>query len=492
MVKINLKELKQENDELKKQLNSSKKQVTLLNEHLDSLSKKFGKATTKIKSLEGRLSTSERKRKSLMEEKKKNSGYLPLTPIKRHKYNEFIVTLCVQLYVNAGCSFRGVVAVVNILKGLLKWDIAVPCLNEIRNWVIKAGYSIYKESDKEITKGKYAAIVDDSMMVGSQRLLLIMGSKSKHQGKPLSHNDVEVLGMSVSRSWDGDGICTELEKVSKQAHCPPTHVTSDNASIMKKGIFKSKLLHIRDISHTLGMLMERIYKKDKMFTSFMKKLSQVKQKYVMKPEAYLLPPKQRDISRFLNLSQVVDWSSKILKNFKTKLLPEERKIFTFILKYALFINELQTVLSCINVIEKKIKNEGLSQKSVKFCMKYIQQNLSTGNERMEKLAESIGKYLKEEVSKLPSSNTCWHASSDVVESMFGVYKDRKSPNPLHGVTPLIFLLPLHTRIGTKDGMLFFDFKHGLESVFMREIEVWRKENLLENQVNKRIKKLKIA
>jgi hypothetical protein len=93
------------------------------------------------------------------------------------------------------------------------------------------------------------------------------------------------------------------------------------------------------------------------------------------------------------------------------------------------------------------------------CIKHIEQNLLTGNDRMEKNANLVTQYLKEESEKLPSTKTCWHASSDVIESIFGVYKDRKSPNHLHGVTPFIFFLPLHTGIGKKDGIVPFNFKY---------------------------------
>jgi len=50
-------------------------------------------------------------------------------------------------------------------------------------------------------------------------------------------------------------------------------------------------------------------------------------------------------------------------------------------------------------------------------------------------------------------------------------------------------LPLYARLGKKNS---FDFKQSLESVFMSDIENWKKENLFENQVYKRTKKLKIA
>jgi len=501
MIDIEKEKLRRENSDLKKQLGSVSKELEFANKQFNSLSKrfetlstKFGLATKEIKSLKGKLFTSERKRKLSKEGGKKIDDYIQLIPIARHQYPELIVKLSVHIYANTRCGFRGVVTILKALKEELNLDIEIPCYNTIKNWVLKSGYSIYHEPFEESIKGDYIVTIDDSMMVGSQRLLLILGCSSKHPGKPLSHNDVAILGMAVRHSWDGESIRSELEKVSKRVGRSPLHVISDNASIMKNGVSKSNLLHIRDISHTLGMILERVYKKDKEFKSFMKKISLVKSKAVMTLEAYLLPPKQRDIARFLNLSKIIDWATKMLKIFNTKLSPKERKIFAFIPKFASFINELDTVISCINTIEKKIKNEGLSRKSVKYCIEYVKQNLYNGNERMKKVAEQIMQYLKEEAKKFPKhSRVCWNASSDVIESVFGVFKDRKSPNSLHGVTTFIFLLPLHTRIGTKDdSMVPFDYKHSLESVFMREIRDWEKKNLFENQVSRRTKILNSA
>jgi hypothetical protein len=397
----------------------------------------------------------------------------------------------VQLYVKTRCGFRGVVTTLSILKEYFGWDFDIPNRNSIENWVKKSGLSIYKEADKQITKKDYALIVDESMMTGSQKLLLTLGVKAKHQGHPLSHNDVEVLGMSVRSSWNAQSICSELKAVSGDVNPPPLYVISDNAGSMNKGIRDFKALHIKDISHTLGMFMERIYNKDETFNAYMKELSEVKYREIMTSAAYLLPPKQRCIARFLNLSRVVDWSDKILTSYH-RLTTMEREIFSFIPEYSSFIDELRSVLSCINSIEHEIKHKGLSHLSLKNCMEYIERGLCCGNDRMIKIAEQIIDYLKKEKDKLTSPKACWNASSDIIESIFGIYKDRKAANPLHGITSFVLLLPLHTRIGTKDNTVPFDFKNSLETVFMSDIDAWRKEKLPENLVYKRIKTLKVA
>jgi hypothetical protein len=111
---------------------------------------------------------------------------------------------------------------------------------------------------------------------------------------------------------------------------------------------------------------------------------------------------------------------------------------------------------------------------------------------MLQIAEQIIGWLREKIRKLPSEKTCWNASSDIIESLFGVYKSKKSPNPLHGVTPFVLMLPLYTRIRTKDDAVRFDFKNSLETVFMSDIELWKKGKLFENQVCKRMEKLNAA
>ena len=329
------------------------------------------------------------------------------------------------------------------------------------------------------------------MMIGSQKLLMTLGVNAKHNGKPLTHGDVEVLGMNVRSSWNSNAITAELEDISKKAGHNPSYAITDNAGSMNKGVVGFNLLHIRDISHTLGVIMKRIYDKDEEFNSYTKEIAQVKFKEVMNSVAYLLPPKQRTIARFLNLSQVVDWSNKILMNYYY-LTEQERTTFSFIPKYASFIEELHDVLSCINSIEHEIKHKGLSYTTLMNCMGYVKKNLYQGNERMIKIAEQIVQYIRGEFKKIPSTDVCWNASSDVLESFFGVFKDRKSPNPLNGVTPFVLLLPLYARISNKKKREKFDFKQSLESVFMSDIAGWKKEKLIENQVSMRIKKLNAA
>ncbi|KAA6308348.1 hypothetical protein EZS27_039971, partial [termite gut metagenome] len=84
-------------------------------------------------------------------------------------------------------------------------------------------------------------------------------------------------------------------------------------------------------------------------------------------------------------------------------------------------------------------------------------------------------------------------SSDIMESVFGTFKARKSPNKLHGFTSFILFIPAHTRLlNSKKDAELYRFKERLERVRLKDIDDWAAENLLSNRVVKRMKTVKKA
>ena len=80
---------------------------------------------------------------------------------------------------------------------------------------------------------------------------------------------------------------------------------------MNKGVRCAKMVHHHDISHSLAMYAERAYGKEVDFIEYVTLMTKSKFKYNMTKIAYMLPPNQRTISRFMYLSHWVEWSSKM-------------------------------------------------------------------------------------------------------------------------------------------------------------------------------------
>lgn len=116
----------------------------------------------------------------------------------------------------------------------------------------KLGLSAY-ENDSKPTDKKFAYIIDESIMVNREKLLLILGIPAEHLGRPLKHEDVTVVSMKSGGSFKGDDIKQEIEKSIKEIKAKPEYVISDQAHNLTNGISQSELLHHIDISHAMGV-----------------------------------------------------------------------------------------------------------------------------------------------------------------------------------------------------------------------------------------------
>ncbi|MCC8144800.1 MAG: hypothetical protein LUD02_09275 [Tannerellaceae bacterium] len=212
----------------------------------------------------------------------------------------------------------------------------------------------------------------------------------------------------------------------------------------------------------------------------MKKLSALRLKYIMTPMAYLLPPCQRTIARFMNLREVIKWSSRIKENMH-KLGPE-KALFLFIGQYSSLIDELEESFTVVDQINHRLKKDGLNNKILTQEQQRLRLHLAGKTHRQRKLASLIDDYLSMQKPKFPQNNLPLHLSSDIVESLFSVYKRRKAANPLYGVTQSILLLPLLTK---KTTMKSKDFKQVLQEVSLEDIKRWKEKTLSINQAHKR-------
>lgn len=149
-----------------------------------------------------------------------------------------------------------------------------------------------EDSGSIMIDANYAAIIDESMMIGGEKLLFTVGVPALHQERLLRSGDTQILDIAVARSWNGEGIKERLEVVTEKVGHSPNYVISDNASIMKKGINEANIKYQRYISHSLGMYLESAYKNEGNFKGYIKLMSQTKVKYNMTKFAYLLPPTQ--------------------------------------------------------------------------------------------------------------------------------------------------------------------------------------------------------
>ena len=390
------------------------------------------------------------------------------------------VSLRVMVPVLGARSVAKVIAVFDALFNFAHGRI--PCANTIDLWVRKCGLGIYQNSAQEFSGQDYCLIADESMMIGSVKLLVILAARAWNAGRPLTHDDVSVVGISVAASFSGESIRRELEAAAERIGHAPEYVITDNASIMTKAASLAGVRHHPDISHTIGVYLEHAYKEEEDFKQYCKLMSGVVFRKNMKQVAYILPPRQRTIARFINMSQWVKWSGRVLQVFP-KLGDAEKEALMFVPQNASLVEELSDTIGCIDTIEKEIKHNGLSADTARHCMSLVKKTLYVGNERMRKVGEDIELYLRKESGWI--GDEAHNCSSDILESTFGYFKLVKSPNKLYGVTTMVLHIPVREKIGSLWVPEERNIIQHVEAVRCRDIKQWKDDNLPRNLVTVR-------
>lgn len=132
-----------------------------------------------------------------------------------------------MIYIRTNCGLRTVVKILEIFNEALEGKCGkVPSYNTVENWMKKLGLSTY-ENDSKPTDKKFACIIDESIMVNREKLLLILGIPANHLGRPIKHEDVTVIGMKSSGGFKGDDIKQEIEKSIEGIGAKPEYIISD-------------------------------------------------------------------------------------------------------------------------------------------------------------------------------------------------------------------------------------------------------------------------
>jgi hypothetical protein len=193
------------------------------------------------------------------------------------------------------------------------------------------------------------------MMAGSQKLMASPVVKARKSGdKALRFECLKISDISVRSSWAATAIGEVIKKVSSKQGSSPEYIISDNAGTITKAVRYQSSVHIPAPGHTLSLFVERVYKNDAGFKSFYRDITKVKFREIMRPAAYLLPPKQQSIARFMNLSSTVERAHKMLQSIP-RLTEKEQQVFSFLRKHAGIINELETLSNQLDKISERLK-----------------------------------------------------------------------------------------------------------------------------------------
>lgn len=351
-----------------------------------------------------------------------------LTKVAQHPYYLGIMWLAVVFHIKCNISLRGTskaIAYLCIYLGISAKEISA---STVRNWSIRLG--LYYLS-LEAKAGNYVVIADESIVIGQEKLLLVLGIEvsDNEQFRALKMEDVVVLHIESRSSWKGEDIAKVLQEKVKNKGISFSYALSDKGSNLRNAFRQMGLSWVEDCTHVLSNYAEKLFADKTILNGLIKAMNLTRAKWILSKNTCYVPPALRQKGRFHQSFAVYKWCLSILNNW-TNLSPDVKVELAYIHLYKDLIIELEQLHMVVEAFCSIFKQEGISGSSIAKWNDKIQtiNYLFLEKHKMvclktEQYIRSITNYIQETSYKMFEQKQVL-CCSDIIESMFGKYKNK--------------------------------------------------------------------
>jgi hypothetical protein len=358
-------------------------------------------------------------------------------------------------------------------------------------WALRVGLHCLQQAQCHLDE-KWVGIADFTIQIGSKKALIVLRVplSALSKGKALTLEQVEVIGLSLSETWNGELVKTYL--VSLFERCGwPSHMVSDGGSDIKKGIVDALLeapdgaSWISDVTHFVANALKHYYAKLSLFQQFQTLCTRIRQRLQQTRFAFLLPPKARAKGRFLSVSRQAEWGLRTIAYLdeKEREPSPEAKTLAYVLRglkpFKRFLTILVRNTTCLNEVMRMVKTQGLSATSIQACQERLGDLPARSPIRKE-----VSHYLQQYLPVVESNDSPMLGSSDVIESLIGKAKQRLEANGRSELNKSILLIPCMCGDLTQDLVA-----EALTTVRVQDVTTWVSENVGETMQSIRRREL---
>ncbi len=391
-----------------------------------------------------------------------------------------VVLIIVRLSVGASISFRGCPKVLYIFFSSVPSlkNTKVPSRITAQRWMAKLGYhKLHSDLEK---MDDWIILIDESIQVGSEKLLVILGCREKDlpRGRSLKLEDLTPLHAVVLTKSDSGFILKALEAVKLRVGSIKG-VCSDECSNLVNAVnlYKNEnpdVVHIPDIVHKLANFLRKRLKDEAEWEQFIKSVNTAKVKMYNTSIAYLAPPALRGKSRFLNLEVLVNWASDTLNILKTgssfeNYNPKDaEKHLGWLRQFEESIKYYENLVELACIARHLVREKGIHRCIADdFAIEFESASPKEGwDVATSRMADQIYKFLEEQGNKIEKGRILL-GSSEVIETFFGKYKSMQGNQTKAGFSGLILAGLAH--VGKIDKSIVQD---ALEMVTHEQVNDW--------------------
>lgn len=395
--------------------------------------------------------------------------------VANHSYPAQLIALAVFIVVHANGSLRGAAKTIAYVSRMMGWDYGQPSHTTIRRWVLRSG--LYLLEYGKAKSGDYVGIIDESIQIGKEKLLLFLGvrlSPDQSLAAPLTMADTEVLGMEVQQSWTGEEVSDFIaDRLAHHQGIELKYMISDKGTNLLAALRTLGMVHVSDCSHMLMNIVKKLFNEEKSLSEFCSQISGLRQRYLLTDLGFLLPSTLRDKDRFLRIFTLIDWADRI-DSYWNNLSPGQRSPLAFVKQSTPLLRCLRQIRDITAMTAKLLKSAGLSTISYQIWKAKLSQYRK--GKRMttqaRKLIEAIQNYFDQH-QQLLTQHQRLLCCSDIIESTFGHYKNK-------GGMPVISADVLGLTLLRQDISCSF-IQKALETVRQQDVEDWEQRFTCDNR-----------
>lgn len=395
--------------------------------------------------------------------------------------------ICVLLIVHAVISFRSVPRILGLLNREASLGFTwVPHFTSAINWTLRLGLGLLQRVIP--IDIPWLAIIDHSIDIGTKKALVVLRvplTALVSRGSAIRLEDCECVGLTISEQINGDTIATDLQKIFTQAGLP-TAIIKDGDFTLHKGVSlwqdkqETTVPVIHDIGHAAANALKKEFEGNGAYQRFIAMTSHGAKCLRQTNLAFLIPPKLRGKGRFMSISTLGKWATKIIEVLATPVsrrppstLTKLREVLPGFQKLKRFIQCFSATTHVVARVLDILKNKGLNYGTAEQCSQLLSslpRHSKTTTQLKSWLRNHLEIYTK--LAEIHSAGLSLTVSSDIVESLFGNFKHIIERSPQADMNRSTLLIP--ALCGRLDAAVV---THALAQTRHHDLQAWEKANI---------------
>lgn len=389
-----------------------------------------------------------------------------------HPFPLGLMWLGAVMHICCNVSLRATAQVLQKVALLYGQQIKVASASTIRNWSLRLGLYYLTE---RVAPGRYALIADESISMGRERLLVILLVRVDEQSRiaPLEMSDARVLHVQSKASWGGADISAIIQQKTAGLGVELAYAVADKGTNLNKSFRLSGIPKVDDCTHLVANCTKKQYQNDQTLNGFVKKMNETRARWSLSTHLLHMPPALRKKARFHQVLVVHKWAEAILRDWD-KLPPPVKEELEYVPQNRALVAELKQVHELAEKFFAIFKPKGLSEYTEQLWAKTCKADYADilksdpgENLKLKQFLTTIDQYIAQTRSRFPHAGQLI-CCSDIIESMFGKYKNKGGVDMITDDALKIAAYPRPVTIE--------DVQAALAEIHIKSIKEWKQKN----------------